>query len=1175
MKSMGKVFKSRWFIALIGIISLSLLIWFVGPLIAIADYKPLLSAWVRMLLIVGLLIAWGGSQIYSLSKARQVDGKLSEGISESNQQTQHHDLAAVKSRFSEAIKILKRAHGGKSGQQYLYQLPWYLLIGPPGSGKTTALVNSGLEFPLEARFGKNSIQGVGGTRHCDWWFTNEAVLIDTAGRYTTQDSHAQADRAEWQGFIALLKKYRRRRPINGVIIAISIADLLQEPALKTEQQIKAVRARLQELIEDLGVQVPVYLVFTKCDLISGFMETFAGFSKEMREQVWGMTLPGDPDQETINYQSWFTEEFQGLVGRLQQQRLSRFYMERDLQRRAKIIDFPYQLQAVQHSLADFIGRTFSESRFYDQFLLRGVYLSSGTQNASALNRAITQLANPLGIQGRAAASLSDRGRSYFLTQLLRDVIFAESELAGANRRHEIVNRWLRAGTFAACIGVLILAGLGFSAGFARNQFHLGELDTLAVTYVDQVDLMTTTALPVTILPVIALHQKMQAVFNEHTKGWRNLGLYQGDKVNKLLAEQQQALSQNLFLATLKNELAANLRANFNNPNQLRDILKTYLMLSDKDNFDANFIAAWFDQHWQNKYFDQPRQLAMLNRELNKLLVDFSFTSIDQDLVAECRELIRRVPLEQQIAASIALQAKQMFAGDYRFSEQLGSDFFRTFQQTSHTIPRLYTYQGYQEVFKPGLAAAVEELADDNWVVGTIHGDLTDLDLAEVQAKVEKRYYETYISQWEKHLYSVSLKEAERLYDIADYIDTLRSGRSPLRGMLEELSLNTQLSLSLVTKEEIEENLQDAQMVARAVNPKATKLARIAKLASRNKFANLPENPTLLVDKRFTEIHEFVAVKGNRPPQIERLLDSLADLQLYIEKIIHSGAPEEAAYQAAVKRFGRRQDVITQLRIAARQYPKPIDRWINDLCLQVWQQVLVNAHRYAATEYRHSVGAIYQRTLSQRYPFQKTADQEASLGDFTQFFKREGVADLFFQEYLQPFVDTSMHPWRLKTLDGHSLAIGRHALRQFEAVEQIRSQYFHAGETLKVSFAVRPVYLDANVSRFELQMMDQRQVYRHGPAQLLSVDWPASDLTTTMAYQFQDYYNATINDSTEGPWSLFRFIDRYPLANTKHGNRYHLTIEKKGKKAVYEVIAASSLSPFSRDLLSNFQLPPVL
>jgi hypothetical protein len=115
-----------------------------------------------------------------------------------------------------------------SGGSYLYELPWYVFVGAPGSGKTTALVNSGLSFPLAEKYGPGAIAGVGGTRNCDWWFTDEAVLIDTAGRYTTQDSDQSGDKQAWEAFLDLLKKTRPRRPLNGVVLTLSAADLLQQ-----------------------------------------------------------------------------------------------------------------------------------------------------------------------------------------------------------------------------------------------------------------------------------------------------------------------------------------------------------------------------------------------------------------------------------------------------------------------------------------------------------------------------------------------------------------------------------------------------------------------------------------------------------------------------------------------------------------------------------------------------------------------------------------------------------------------------------------------------------------------------------------------------------------------------------------------------------------------------------
>ncbi len=94
------------------------------------------------------------------------------------------DAQLLEARMREAVARLKRSTGKRN---FLYQVPWYIVIGPPGAGKTTALVNSGLKFPLAGSGEALPVAGVGGTRYCDWWFTDDAVLIDTAGRYTTQD----------------------------------------------------------------------------------------------------------------------------------------------------------------------------------------------------------------------------------------------------------------------------------------------------------------------------------------------------------------------------------------------------------------------------------------------------------------------------------------------------------------------------------------------------------------------------------------------------------------------------------------------------------------------------------------------------------------------------------------------------------------------------------------------------------------------------------------------------------------------------------------------------------------------------------------------------------------------------------------------------------------------------
>ena len=183
--------RSRWFLTFVGVALAAALIWVFGPFFAV-----LAGALARGAVILLLFAVWAIVNLILDRKRREADKLLIEGITQSKEDTSaaasSEEAAAMREKLATALALLKKASGNRG---YLYEQPWYVIIGPPGAGKTTALLNAGLTFPLAGEMGQSAVAGVGGTRMCEWWFTEDAVLIDTAGRYTTQDSDAAVDKA--------------------------------------------------------------------------------------------------------------------------------------------------------------------------------------------------------------------------------------------------------------------------------------------------------------------------------------------------------------------------------------------------------------------------------------------------------------------------------------------------------------------------------------------------------------------------------------------------------------------------------------------------------------------------------------------------------------------------------------------------------------------------------------------------------------------------------------------------------------------------------------------------------------------------------------------------------------------------------------------------------------------
>ncbi|MDR2881365.1 MAG: type VI secretion system membrane subunit TssM, partial [Azoarcus sp.] len=487
ISSLFRFLRSRFFWVSIGVIALCALIWMFGALLAFGEFRPFEPEWARICLI-GLIL------IYCLMRlliARWRAGRMNERIAnmlrsslEEETSTNKEQAVILKDRFSEALSVLRKARfesgpstfWGRIMRQgkYVYELPWYVIIGAPGVGKTTALLNSGLSFPLSGQIGAGAIRGAGGTRNCDWWFTNEAVFIDTAGRYTTHETDAQTDKSEWRSFLSLLKKNRTRQPINGVLVMMSVGELLGQNREECQKHAATLRQRLDELKSDFGMSFPVYLLINKCDLMLGFDEYFSALDRSGRAQVWGTTLPLDPSGKYLFDLGQLASECDLLQTRINSGLVDLLLAESDLARRELIYAFPQQFGALTQVLKGMLSDLLETSRFSESPLLRGIYFTSATQEGTPFDRVVHVLGQSFPVQRPQKQAVAGEGKAYFLHELLSKVVFGEAHIAGRDWRAERRSYGWHVGGYVLSVLALAGATLAWATSRHNNQNYLND-----------------------------------------------------------------------------------------------------------------------------------------------------------------------------------------------------------------------------------------------------------------------------------------------------------------------------------------------------------------------------------------------------------------------------------------------------------------------------------------------------------------------------------------------------------------------------------------------------------------------------------------------------------------------------------------------------------------------------
>jgi len=1179
MKKIIKVITNPLVISIIGLIALAVVIWFGGPMLAINESVPLESEMSRLIAILVITILWGLNNFRVQNKQKKKDAAMMGDIAQSSPPPSPGDARsgeeakALQQHFNDALGILKtsKKQGTQGAGAALHELPWYIIIGPPGSGKTTALINSGLRFPLAERMGQQPLKGIGGTRNCDWWFSEEAILIDTAGRYTTQDSDKSTDAAGWKNFLGLLKKHRPSQPINGAIITVSLSELMLQSESERHQQASLIKERLQELYENLGIQFPVYVLLTKTDLIAGFNEYFDSLSRHEREQIWGMTLPASSEMESHFDVNFFKQEFDELLRRLNDRLQWRMYEERDNSRRALLLGFPIELSSLRDMTAQFLDEAFSPGNFSKAVNLRGIYLTSGTQEGTPIDRVMGSLAANFGLNRQNVPAYSGQGKSFFLTQLFKNVIFPESMLAGTNRVHEQKQSWIRRATYA--VSLLVTIG---AVGLWTSQYSdiKGQIDTLHV-HVDQFTAESNKVPENKLAPelLLASLSSLQQAQNSATDGrglFSQSGLSQMRSLGPASDEAYYRTLQQQFFPRLVNTVENRLTDSSITLEELFIALKTYLMLADSQRFNEKEVTNWFIKHWENQFPGNAAKQAQLQQHLKTLFdIGYNPIALNERVINASRWQLKKIPLANRIYASLKQQAKNSL-DDFFLTDILEVSEQQFFLNKNNEdepirgIPGLFTKVGYESLFLEESVKLSQDATKDDWVFGEMdEKEKNVIDPDVIHADVEDLYIKEFIKHWSQMFNSIRISKFKNFEQSVEQLETLAGNNPAFMRVLETININT--------------NLRNKPNVLQSVGAdKLKKMGKAGKIAAKNTKSDVPLTPVgVKLRDHFKSLIALTDSAGGKPPGMQRHLTSMIKLQEFMNEISVSADPSNTALKVSIERMKTNgKDIIGKLRRDAKRIPKPINNWVTALTASSWQLLLINSRGELNRQWKNEIQLKYSQSIENRYPIFKKSKQQTSIEDFASFFAPDGDYRTFLDSKIKPFLLIDGSRWRLKTLEGKNIGLGKQTLTQLKRGERLSKAFYPKGaDGMNVRFVLKPKTLDAKVKRFTLTLDGDRVTYRHGPTRSSTHSWPFGDTPESSNVSIRFEKSGSKSDlRKKGTWAFFQLLDESNVKRTSSADRFNVTFSVDGYIAKYELKASSVVNPFKLSDLHAFRIP---
>ncbi|WP_407833273.1 type VI secretion system membrane subunit TssM [Vibrio rotiferianus] len=1152
-------------------ILLNVAIWWAGPWLVIAEQRPLESITARAvassLFTLGALAIWGVWQWRKLQgfKAEQVrEEKLRQDPIKVYEERQEVELNQVMVNMKQSL----------NKHNYLYALPWYLVLGLENAGKTSLINRSGQNFVFSSVM-RASGQKSENPYSFDWWVGDESVLIDPDGELLTQGNRSEENNGEmerrlWLHFVNWLERTRSRRPLNGIVLALDVSHLATATASERKAYANLLRARLRELMETLSTRLPVYISLTKLDLLYGFEPFFKHYTKAQREEVLGFTFSMDSVDNLDSWLEEFVSEYTQFVERINDMLPHTVSAPMTLEERNAIYSFTRQIAGLKDILELFFQEALASDQFSTSALVRGAYFTSVYQQGVPSNAFDDAASRRYGLSH--AINTAQRAKNstvYFTEKLFTHIIYPEAGLASDNFRVARNKRRLLMLSFVACsIATVLLVG-NWHRNYMSNVQHADKVLAKVNQYKEQFSGNKSLKSQQNVLD--PLNQIREATlefgfFREKPKYISDFGLYQGHTIGPKVEETYLNLLETRLLPLLMADVVVDLNQAQTDEEKLA-VLRVYRMLVDKSGRYQDYVLDYFAKYWQQEFSGQRKiqedllghlEYAMRHTDLeaDRLNGDKDAESVMKPydrVIARAQTELSTMPNDQRVYRNLKLSAQTLLGPAVNLRSLVGPVFDVVFEERvmnseSLYIPQMLTKRGFEDFFMPQSESVSELALIDSWVLGqTKTAQFSEADKQALRDKIRSLYVADYTNTWRAALNEIDVKYFNDINDAVMVLENLTSNLEPMQRLLRTLDNNTQLFTTLPA--------DDAAQNELLKSPKY-------------KVASMIETP-------FADLNGMLTQVDGQPAYINEVLASVDELKSYLTAIKDAPDVGMAALDATKARVKLiNADPIYTLKRISSGLPKPMDSMFAKLADESWYVVKQEAIKHLEVRWTEDVYAPFQSKLAGRYPFTQGSKKDASLQDFESFFAPNGTLDSFYNNQLKMFIEENI---TVTADDSAQSIIRKEVLDQIQQAKKIREAFFNRKGILDVNFSVEPMSLTNNKRRSLLNVDGQFLAYSHGPRESVELIWPNTlrDSAVSKVTLIPTKSNMSPRSvQLQGPWAFFRLLDKASVVSASPTS-VDFKFDVDGGEMIYRVNSEADANPFTERLFKSFKLSKTL